>query len=113
LASHAHPDDVAHGWFPAFKGLQCRFADHAPVGHHGDFAPPEAAPQPLNDRYQGGDVGGVTRPQLTADGVALHVNGQAHHHLGQVGPVIFIVTAFAQALAALAFKVKGGSVEKD
>src|SRR5947209_20047072 len=31
----------------------------------------------------------------------------------EVGPMIFAMAAFAQALSALAFKVKGGGVEKD
>ena len=45
-------------------------------------------------------------------GPTLHVDGQAHHHLTQVRPVIFVVAAFAQALPAFAFEVKRGRIEE-
>jgi hypothetical protein len=69
--------------------------------------------QPLNGRLQGGHIRGVARPEFAANRSALDVHGQAHDHLAQLGPVVFVVATFAQALAAFAFEVKGGRVEKD
>jgi hypothetical protein len=113
LPAHPHPDDVADRGLMAFEGGQGGLADHAPVGHHRNLPQAEAAPQPFNDRHQGGDVGGIARPHLAADRVALHVQGQTHHHLAQVGPMVLVVAPFAQALPTFAFKVKAGGVEKD
>ena len=90
-----------------------RFLAHHPtIGHHSDFPQPKAFSHPLDNRHQGGDVGGVAGPHLTANRATFHIDSHPDHHLLEIGSVILIVTAFTY-LSALAFKVERSGVEKD
>jgi hypothetical protein len=57
-------------------------------------------------------VSRIARPEFTAERIAVLVQHHAHHHLLQVGTMIFRVPAPAEALAPRAFEVDRGGVEK-
>ena len=81
LPPQAHPDEVADRWLIACKGLERRLAHHPPIGHHRDLPQPETLAQALDHGLERRDVGRVAGPELAAERAALHVDGQAHHHL--------------------------------
>src|SRR5262249_55183300 len=72
----------------------------------------EAAAQPVDDRDQGGHVGGVAGPQLAADRPPPAVEHHTDDHLVQVRPVVLAVAPLADLLAAVALEVERGGVEE-
>ncbi len=89
------------------------FADHAPVGDDAHLADAEAPPQAIDNRDQGGHVGGIARPQLAADRPAVAVEHGADHHLPLVRPMILTVAILPQTLAAVAFEIQRRGIEED
>ena len=69
----AHPaaQDVADLVF--LKPLGRLGADHAPVGGHAKFAHTKTLSHPLHHRQQRCGIGGVPRPHLAANGVAVAI----------------------------------------
>jgi len=89
------------------------FADHAPVGDDAHLADAEAPPQAIDNRDQGGHVGGIARPQFAADRPAVAVEHGADHHLPLVRPMILTVAILPQTLAAVAFEIQRRGIEED
>src|SRR5580693_3992641 len=112
LAAHPYPNNVTDRRITAFQCRQRFLAHHPTIAHHSYFPQPEAFPHPFDNRHQGGDVGGVAGPHLTANRATFHIDGHPDHHLLEIGSVVLIVTALAD-LSALAFKVERSGVEKD
>src|SRR6266446_2324525 len=88
-------------------------ADHAPVSHDAHPADPEPTAEAINDGDQYRHVGGVARPQFTADRPPLTVEHRPDDHLVEVGAMVLAETPLADVLAALALEVERGGVEED
>src|SRR6201993_1204111 len=93
LPAHPHSNDIAHRRIALLKGFQGRLTDHSTISHHRDLSQPETFSHALDYRYEGFDIGCVTRPHLAANRSALNVQSHADDHLIKIGPVIFIMTA--------------------
>jgi hypothetical protein len=77
--THTGSQDV--GDTLVFQRLEGLMADHAPIVHNAESADAKAFTHPLDDRDQGGHIGGIARPHLTSNGPSLLVNDSANHHL--------------------------------
>ena len=64
-------------------------ADHAAVGDDADAADAKTSAQSVDDRQQGGDIGGVAGPQLAAQRPAVLINDQPDDHLMEVGDELY------------------------
>jgi hypothetical protein len=111
LRSHPRPHDVG----PALL-LQIGerlLADHAPIGHHADPPNLEPPPQTIHNGDESSYVGRVPRPHFAADRPALAIQHRAHHQLLLGGPMIFAMPVLPERVAALAFEIDRGGVEKN
>jgi hypothetical protein len=110
-AALAHAEDVFELAF-----LQCGNglgADHAAVGDDANAADAKPRAQPVDDRQQGGHVGGLAGPQLAAQRPAVLIHDQPDDHLMEIRAVVFRVAATTKLLAALAFEGQAGGIHKD
>ena len=80
--------------------------DQPAVGNHAHAGDGEAPAEPVDDRDEGGNIGGVARPHLRAHRPAIAVDHYRQDHLAKIGPVILAVAVTAQPLAAGAFEVE-------
>ena len=89
-----------------------RGADHPAVCNDAHRADSKPALQPFHDRNQALYIGRIARPEFATDRITITVQHHTHHHLLQVGTMIFRMTARADGLAALALEVDRGGVEE-
>src|SRR6516165_415200 len=87
-------------------------ADHAAVRDDADLDDAEAAVEPVHDRDQRLDIGGVARPHLTADRPAVAVEHGADDHLLEVGAVVLAVPVLPQLVTAFALEIDRRGVEE-
>jgi hypothetical protein len=87
--------------------------DHAAVGDDADAADAKPRPQPVDDREEGGDIGGITGPQLAAQRPAVLIHDQPDDHLVEIRAVVLRVTAPAKLGAALSLEGQAGGVHED
>src|SRR4051812_7995378 len=102
LRPHPHAEDVLPTALVLLQRLDRFLADHAPVGHDADPVNTEPAPEAIDDGDQGLHIGGIARPELTADRPPLAVEDRADDHLIEVGPMVFAEASPADVLTALA-----------
>ena len=98
-------------------------ADHAAIGDDADAGNQKAGLEPLDHRQQGGDVGGVTGPQLGTNRPPAAVDDDGEHDLLQIRAVVLRVAVLAEALAPTgqarglkahgALEIERGGVEED
>ena len=65
---------------------------------------------PVDDRQQPGDIGGIARPHLRTDRTAVAVEQLGNEHLAKIGPVVLRVAVPAEAIAAGAGEDEAGGV---
>src|SRR5262249_54389696 len=82
------------------------------IGDDADAGDQEAGLEPLDDRQEGGDVGGVAGPQLGTDRPPAAVDDDGEHDLFQIRAVVLRVAVLAEALAAGTLEIKRSGVEK-
>src|SRR5260370_7440796 len=101
--SHAPAQDVLP--LPLLHFPQSLGADHSPVGNDTNGADPEPRLQPLHDRDQTLHIARVPRPEFATDRIAVLIQHHAHHHLLQVGTMIFRVPTLPQGLPPFSLPV--------
>ena len=74
---------------------------------------PSRAPQLVDDRQKGGDIGGVAGPQLAAQRPAVLIHDQPDDHLVEIRAVVLRVAAPAKLGAALSLEGQAGGVHED
>jgi hypothetical protein len=87
--------------------------DHAAVGDDADAADAKPRPQPVDHRQEGGDIGGITGPQLAAQRPAVLIHDQPDDHLVEIRAVVLRVAAPAKLGAALSLEGQAGGVHED
>src|SRR5215467_6534820 len=88
-------------------------ADHAAVGDDADAADAKTSAQPVDDRQQGGDIGGVAGPQLAAQRPAVLIHDQPDDHLMEIRAVVFRMAATTKLRAAPSLEGQAGGVHED
>ena len=66
----------------------------------------------MDDRQERDDVRCITGPEFTAQRPTVEIQRQSHHHLLAIGPMIFALAVLSNFLAALAFEINRGGIEK-
>ena len=74
---------------------------------------PKRAAQPLHDRQQDGDIGGVTWHHLGADRAAIGIDDDGEDHLVEIRAMVLGIAPCPQRLAAFAVEGQGGRVHED
>src|ERR1700730_6366947 len=97
-AAPAHAEDVFELAF--LQRGNALGADHAAVGDDADAADAKTSAQPVDDRQQGGDIGGVAGPQLAAQRPTVLIHDQPDDHLMEIRAVVFRMAATTKLLAA-------------
>src|SRR5207302_9262494 len=69
--------------------------------------------QPVDDRQQGGDIGGVAGPQLAAQRPAVLIHDQPDDHLMEIRAIVFRMAATTKLLAAPSLEGQAGGVHED
>src|SRR5947208_1884607 len=110
-AALAHAEDVFELAF--LQRGNALGADHAAVGDDADAADAKTSAQPVDDRQQGGDIGGVAGPQLAAQRPAVLIHDQPDDHLMEIRAVIFRMAATTKLLAAPSLEEQAGGVHED
>src|SRR5205823_1002494 len=110
-AALAHAEDVFELAF--LQRGNALGADHAAVGDDADAADAKTSAQPVDDRQQGGDIGGVAGPQLAAQRPAVLIHDQPDDHLMEIRAVIFRMAATTKLLAAPSLEGQAGGVHED
>src|SRR5262249_48032098 len=110
LATHPRPENIRPTLLVQL--VNRLLTHHAAIRHDADLTNAKLAPQPLHHRQQGSDVGGVPRPQLTADRPAVAVQHRPDDQLLLVGPVVLAVAVLPQFLPAFAPHVQRRGVEE-
>jgi hypothetical protein len=109
-APHPHAKHVKP--VAVFDRLDGLLADHAPVGHNADRLHRERLLQPIDDRDERLHVRGMARPHLAAHRIAIRVDDDAHHHLGEVGAMVLRMAAPTHRLSAGAFDIDRDRIEE-
>ena len=110
-AALAHAEDVFELAF--LQRGNALGADHAAVGDDADAADAKTSAQPVDDRQQGGDIGGVAGPQLAAQRPAVLIHDQPDDHLMEIRAVVFRMAATTKLLAAPSLEGQAGGVHED
>ena len=110
-AALAHAEDVFE--LALLQRGNALGADHAAVGDDADAADAKTSAQPVDDRQQGGDIGGVAGPQLAAQRSAVLIHDQPDDHLMEIRAVVFRMAATTKRLAAPSLEGQAGGVHED
>src|SRR6202047_4637991 len=110
-AALAHAEDVFE--LALLQRGNALGADHAAVGGGADAADAKTSAQPVDDRQQGGDIGGVAGPQLAAQRPAVLIHDQPDDHLMEIRAVVFRMAATTKLLAAPSLEGQAGGVDED
>src|ERR1700732_1378963 len=110
-AALAHAEDVFELAF--LQRGNALGADHAAVGDDADAADAKTSAQPVDDRQQGGDIGGGGGPQLAAQRLAVLIHDQPDDHLMEIRAVVFRMAATTKLLAAPSLEGQAGGVHED
>jgi len=65
-----------------------------------------------DDRNNAGDIRRIPRPHLAGELASPVIEQRSHHHLVEIGTMIFGVPISADAFAPLTLKVEGDGIEK-